>query len=93
MPDLALSAAVIAYIWGDGSLSWPSDRPEALTEEQLVFLPQIKSMIATAFADDPTTGTLTAMAECVESAARTAYPELTEEAVRALGTYYSFCWK
>lgn len=93
VPDLALSAALVAYIWGDRSLPWPSERPEALAEEQLAFLPQIKSMIATAFADDPTAGTLTAMAERVESAVRAAYPELTEEAVRALGNYYSFCWK
>lgn len=89
----ALSAALVAYIWGDRTLPWPSERPEALTEEQRAYLPKIKSVIATAFADDPTDETLSAMAVRVESAVRTAHPELTEEAVRAIGNYYSFCWK
>ena len=93
MPERALSAALVAYIWGDGALPWPSERPAALTEEQQAYLPQIKSVIATAFAHDPTEETLDTMAERVESAVRTAHPELTEEAVRAIGNYYSFCWK
>lgn len=93
MTEPALSAALVAYIWGDRALPWPSERPEALTEEQRAYLPKIKSVIATAFADDPTDETLSAMADRVESGVRTAHPELTEEAVRAIGNYYSFCWK
>ncbi|HEY6794494.1 MAG TPA: hypothetical protein VI248_07410 [Kineosporiaceae bacterium] len=94
MLDLALSDAVVTYIWGDRGWPWPSERPESLSEEQLAYLPKIKSLIGAAFADDPPRETdLSAMANRVEGAVRTAHPELTDDAVRAIGSYYTYCWK
>ena len=89
----ALSAAVIAYIWGDHSQSWPSERPEALTEEQQEYLPTIKSALVAAFAHAPTEEDLSSAAVGAESDVRKQHPELSPEALRAIGNYYSFCWK
>lgn len=93
MPGQALSDAVIAYVWGDRSAPWPSERPEALTDEQQAFLPDIRSLIELVFADPPTEPTLDDMAERVESSVRTARPELTDKAVQALSNLYCFTWK
>lgn len=58
-----------------------------------MFLPEIKRVIATAFAEDPTDETLNAMVERVRSSVSAAQPGLTEEAVRAVSAFYAFCWK
>lgn len=88
-----LSAAVIAYIWGDHSRPWPSEHPEALAEEQQAYLPTIKSALATAFAHAPTEKDVSSAARGADSDVREHHPELSLEAVQAIGNYYSFCWK
>jgi hypothetical protein len=93
MTDEALSTAVVTYIWGRDGLPWPGHRPEALEPEQIKYLPLIREAIAVAFADDQPQDELQVAVARRTSLLRTAHPDLSEEAVRAIGSLYAYCTK
>jgi hypothetical protein len=91
--DELLSEAVVTYVWGNRSAPWPSTRPEALSAVQRPYLPALEAIVEIAFAVEPTASSLAELADSAEAAVHRAYPELSSEALRAIGNLYSFSWK
>jgi hypothetical protein len=65
----------------------------ALDEDQLNLLPEIRSVITTAFEVAPDAQTISELAGRAEAAVKAAHPGLTDDAVRAVGALYAFDWK
>ena len=94
MADESFSDAVLTFIWGDHSKPSPGERPEYLTDEQIDYLPRIRVAIDLVFAEKPRYDeTLEADTARREALVRAAYPELTEQAIHAIGNYYHFCYR
>jgi hypothetical protein len=93
MPDRELSEALQTYVWGTAGLPWPSERPDALQADQQRFLPMLREIVAVAFSVDPFAGTLNEAAGRAEAALRAQYPDLTEDAIRAVGNLFAYQWK
>lgn len=93
MTDDALSAAVVAYVWGVPRKSWPTCRPESLTTEQVGFLPQIEAALRSANGVPPDWETLTVGHALASAAVRRDHSELSDEAVAAIANAYCYSCK
>lgn len=96
IPDPRLSAAVVRYVWGDGTQSWPSRHPEALERGQRRFLPRIESLLAEIFAVDPpfsAAGSLKEIGDAVATFLATEHRDLDGDARDALANCYGYSFK
>jgi hypothetical protein len=97
--DARLSEAVLTYVWGTGDRSWPSRDPEAVQrrfgEETSDFLPRVLAVFALVDATPPLwqTEDLMTATNRMEALVREQHPELSDDAVRAIGNEYHFAWK
>jgi len=97
--DARLSRAVLAYVWGLEGRSWPSRHPDAtvraLGDEGLDLIPQVEAIFC--FVDGISdaewwqfTGSLNEIADSIEARVQAAYPQLSAEAVAAIGNQWAF---
>jgi hypothetical protein len=95
--DETLSRAVVAYVWGIPPLPWPSGCLEAvrelLGEQAHEVVPRVKMLVDEAFDVRPEGWDLAAIGNHVEGVLRQAHPELTDEALKAIGALYTYAWK
>jgi hypothetical protein len=96
MEDALLSRAVVTYIWGDRGLPFPSHRPEAVGREfpdqAADLVVRVRDVIQSAQHVRPTddlaeTGCL------VVAAVRERFPQLSEEALQAVGNLCTYAWR
>lgn len=99
MVDEELSRAVVAYIRGSGR-AWPSASPEAVvkafgTEAAERLMPRLGQVAREAvyWPVDWQAHDLVSATRAVEEAIAVAHPELDQDAVSALGWYFSYCNK
>lgn len=100
MAESRLSEAVVIYVWGHArSLPYPSEHPDdvvaALGDDGLDLLPRIYAITSVvdsiSDAEWPTfPGSLSEMAHRIKAEVRKINPELDEEAVDAIGSWWAF---
>lgn len=95
MTDPLLSRAVVIYVWGLKDRPWPSRDTEAVRqafgEQALDLLPRIQTIFEMVDgAPANWSGGLNAAADRIEATVREAYPDLDDEAVRAIGNQFSY---
>jgi hypothetical protein len=97
--DRELSRAVVAYLRGSG-LAWPTETPEAVATElgaeaTARLMPRLKQLAREAvyWPVDWQDHDLVSATRAVEEDITAAHPELDQNAVRALGWYFSYCNK
>jgi len=93
MIDEGLSAAVIAYVWGVPSKSWPTCQVSSLSEQQQRFLSAVEAAERTANSVPPDWPDIPTGHRLVTEAVTREHPELSADAVAALANAYCFGWK
>lgn len=93
MVDEALSAAVVAYVWGVPPKSWPTCRVSSLTPEQLRFVPEIEAAERTSKTIPPSWDDISVAHALVSDVVRREHPTLSDDAVAALANAYCYAWK
>jgi hypothetical protein len=93
--DAVLSRAVVIYVWGLNRRPWPSRDTEAVREafgeQALDLMPRIGAIFDMVDAAPANwSGGLNAATDRVETMVREAYPDLDDEAVRAIGDQFSY---
>jgi len=97
--DARLSRAVLAYVWGLAGRSWPSRDPDAIVgvlgDEGLDVTSRVEAIFR--FVDGISdaewpqfAGSLKEMADSIEAKVQAAYPQLSAEAVAAIGNEWAF---
>ena len=103
MDSGTLSSAIVTYVWGLDRRPWPSRDRAAIAATYGPDAADVQDAIDAVFAvvDDPPPvaptdwdheDLLTATRR-IERILRAAYPELTDEAVRAVGGQFSYTWR
>lgn len=96
--DALLSRAVVTYIWGDGRhrRPWPGQRPEAVGREfpdqAAGLIVRVKEVIESARHVVPTDD-LAQSGDFVVAAVREKFPQLSWEALQAVGNLYAYGWR
>jgi hypothetical protein len=93
--DEVLSRAVVIYVWGLSGRPCPSRDTEAVSqafgEQALDLLPRIEAIFNRVDAVPASwSGGLNAATDRIEAMIREAYPDLDDEAVRAIGNQFSY---
>ncbi len=97
--DDVLSEAVVTYVWGTQCRPWPSRDAEAVREKYgdlaLDLVPRIQAIFALvdAMEVDWSSEDLNGAAHRIESLVRSMHPELGDDAIRAVGNQFAYCWK
>jgi hypothetical protein len=91
-----LSAAVVAFIWGDRRLPFPSSHPDAVHrqfgDQAEALLRRIDELVTEIFRIPPVAD-LAACWQRIEDALQLNHPELNDEARKALAAKYTYNWK
>jgi hypothetical protein len=86
----------VTYVWGDRGQPWPSQRPDAVRREfqDLAdgLITQVEEIVRSAKHVQPTSD-LAESGALVVAAVRERFPQLSYEALRAIGNLYTYGWR
>lgn len=94
-----LSSAIVTYVWGRQHRSWPSRDRAAIQIEYGTRAQDIQRALDEVFAVVDSAPTdwahedLPTASRRIERLVRAAYPDLSDEAVRAVGQEFSYSWR